>query len=84
MRLPLESRQLIGALSLLSLFLMVGQMIHRRSLADFSMFLFMALFTALFFLQVLYLDLPLADMILAVALGVTGGLQILSFFRFRK
>ncbi len=84
MSLPPQVLLGIGLIAGLFLFHMIHQMIRSRSLADFQLFIFMALFTALYCLEILYLQLPLVDVILVIALGVTGGLYIMGFLRFKK
>lgn len=78
------SRWLIaGAGSLVLLHLLI-RLIRRRSLADLPLFLLLALTLALYFLEILYLGLPLLDILLSIALGVLTGLHALRCLRFRK
>ncbi len=75
---------LVGSASGLVLLHMAFRMIRHRSMADFQLFLIMALLTALFFMEVLFIRLPLLDVVLTIAMGVAAGLHFLRFIRFKK
>ena len=84
MMLSPEARLFFGLVAGLSLVHMILRMIRTRSVVDFQLFIVMALVTALYFMEIFFLNLPLVDLILAITIGVTTGLYILRFLRFKK
>lgn len=84
MMLPPELRLVFGVVAGLDLLHLILRMIRTRSIADFQLFIFMALVTALYFMEILFLNLPLIDTSLAIVIGSTVGLDILRLIRFKK
>ena len=84
MMLSPELRLVFGVIACLDLLHLNLRMIRARSIADFQLFIFMALVTALYFMEILFLNLPLIDMILAIVIGSTVGLDLLRLIRFKK
>lgn len=60
------------------------RMVRQRSLADFFLFTQLALTLALFLMETLYLKLPLLDILLAVVMGVLGGLHLIRLLPWQK
>ena len=63
---------------------LLWDMIRRRSFGGFMMFSLLALKFALFLMEVLYLKIPLLDLVLAAGMGVLIGLHLLSVFARRR
>ena len=69
--------------SLLSLHLTIRFVLH-RTFTDFILLIGLLLFAALFLLEILFLKWPLLDFLLAIMIGVIGGLHLFRFLRFRS
>lgn len=63
---------------------LAGRMVTGRNFSDLLLMLLMLIFGLAFFLEILYLKWPLLDLALTLALGVTGGLHLLSLLHIRK
>lgn len=68
---------------LLSLHLTIRFVLH-RTFTDFLLLISLLLLAALFLLEILFLKWPLIDFLLAVIIGVIGGLHLFRFLRFRS
>lgn len=68
---------------LLSLQLMF-QLVRHRTFTDFILLIQILLLVALFLLEIRFLKWPILDFLLAVVIGVTVGLHLFCFLRFRS
>lgn len=68
---------------LLSLQLMF-QLVRHRTFTDFILLIQILLLVALFLLEIRFLKWPILDFLLAVVIGVTVGLHLFRFLRFRS
>lgn len=68
---------------LLSLHLTI-RFVRHRTFTDFILLIGLLLFAALFLLEIFFLQWPLLDFLLAIIIGVLGGLHLFRFVRFRS
>lgn len=68
---------------LLSLQLMI-RLVRHRTFTDFILLIKILLLIAVFLLEILFLQWPILDFLLAVVIGVNVGLHLFRFLRFRS